>query len=185
MLLLMLWRVCNNMVVTKQSITGVKTNKEVIIASETSNEPVFATAFSMAVHTIPAHSVGPDGYIVIDFFATRAGSDADMILIMGLGGLFFVTSDLTTGQSSYQSRIIIYADHANGQLKTLSDSAIISRPYYKGSSADQESLVVDTRIDNILTIGVVMFGDGDSFILEAHTVKTFNPAGPSSVITNA
>ena len=161
--------------------TGVPVDREVIIASGSSSTPVSVTSLSIVNQVIPAHSIGIDGYLVIDLFSTRTGSADLIILLVGLDGSSLLSKQLVVGATNTQTRLIVYADHSAVEIKMASQS-FIPTPYYKGFFALKETKPVNIEIDNELSIGAVVFNPSDSVTIEGYCIRTFNPSVSKSII---
>lgn len=169
-------------VFTRPHKTGVQVNKEVIIASETNSIPITATTITISTQVVPAHSIGTDGYLVFDFFATRSGSTSNVLILLSLGGQSFYADTMLAGVDSLQTRFILYADKSTTKLKLASAQSIVYSPYYRGVVAAQHSIDVDTEVDNDLTIGAVIFQSPDTFTVEGYSIRAFNPSTSKNIV---
>lgn len=162
--------------------TGVKIDKEVIIASDSDSALVSATDLSLITKVIPAHSIGINGFLTFDLFSTRTGSANSVIVLVTLNGSTILNRQLGAAQISAQTRFIIYADHSTIEVKTTSQS-FIPKPYYKGFFADKVTIPMNIEADNDLTIGVVVFDPSDTVTIEGYCIRTFNPSLSKNTIS--
>ena len=169
-------------VFTHHHKTGVPVDKEVIIASGSSSTPVSTTTLDVISQTIPAHSIGIDGYLVIDLFSTRAGDTDSIIIFVALNNSTILNKQLNTSATSFQTRLILYADHSAVDMKMPSQE-FIPTPYYKGFAATKEITPMDINVDNLLTIGLVFFNPADRATLEGYCIRAFNPSISKDIIS--
>lgn len=162
--------------------TGVPVDREVIIASGSSSISVSVTSLAIVNQVIPAHSIGIDGYLVIDLFFTRTGDTSAIIPLVVLNNSTVFSTQLGTAVNSSQTRLILYADHSSVSLK-LSSQEIISTPYYKGFFAPKETILMNINVDNLLTVGLVILNPDDSATLEGYCIRTFNPSLSRDIIS--
>lgn len=157
-------------------IAGLDVSSERMIASSTSSTEITATG-GVAVfdQIIPARSVGPNGYIVLDIYMTRYGPNGDIIPLLALGGESFYTAAMAISDTSFQTRFYIYADDSETSQKLASDAGVAT-PYYRGSLT-KVSLSVDLTADAILSLNVNIATTGDSLIVEGYSIRLFNPSG--------
>lgn len=170
-------------VFTYPSKTGVQINKEVIIASGSSSTPVSVTDTNLITHTIPAHSIGIDGYLVIDLLATRTGSASLVIVLVFLNDETIFGGQLSVSDTGLQTRLIVYADHSTTVVKESSNQSIIPTPYYKGTFADQKVTPLGIDVDNEFAIGLVIIDSRDSATLEGYCLRAYNPSVSKSIIS--
>ena len=170
-------------VFTHPARTGVKANKEIIITSGSSSTPTTSTILNLVTRTVPAHSIGVDGYLVFDISVSRTGSGGIVILLVTLGGFTFANIILGVGATSNQTRFIIYADHSTTAVKIAANQSTIQTPYYKGIFADQYLMPINTEDDNDLIIGLVIISPGDSATLDGYCLRSFNPSTPNAIVS--
>jgi len=156
-------------------VAGLDASTERMIASDTSSTAITATGGVTAFeHIIPARSIGPNGYIVLDLYMTRTGSNGNISPLLGLDGEAFHTAVMTTTDTSFQTRFYIYADASETAQKLATDMSTIATPYAKGAYT-KESLTVDMTVDTALTLFVVIATAGDSLTVEGYSIRIFNP----------
>lgn len=162
--------------------TGVPVDREVIIASGSSSASISVTDLSVISQVIPAHSIGIDGYLVVDLFSTRAGDANTILVLVVLNNSTVLNRQLNPSATSFQTRLILYADHSTVDMK-LSSQEFIPKPYYKGFFAPKVTVPMNIEVDNLLTIGLVLFNPSDSAILESYCIRTFNPSISKDIIS--
>lgn len=164
-------------IVIVPGIAGVDAFTERMIISATSSTAITATggvtAFSQI---IPSRSVGPNGYIVLDIYMTRAGPGGDITPSLSLGAESFHTAAMAISDASFQTRFYIYADDSETAQKIASDMSTAETPYVTGSYA-KVNLAVDMTKDTTLSLLVTIATAGDSLIVEGYSIRVFNPDG--------
>jgi len=164
-------------VVITPVIAGTDPTSERIIAATTSATPITATGGVTAFeHIIPARSVGPSGYIVLDIYMTRTGPNGDINPWLGLGAEAFHAAAMTITDTSFQTRFYIYADTLETAQKLATDMGTIATPYAKGAYT-KKNLTVDMTVDTVLSLFVVIAEAGDSLTVEGYSIRLFNPDG--------
>ena len=164
-------------VIIVPGIAGFDASTERMIASGTSSTAITATGGVTAFeHIIPARSVGPNGYIILDIYVTRTGSNGNINSLLILNGQTFHTNVMTITDTSFQTRFYIYADASETAQKLATDMSTIATPYAKGAYT-KENLTVDMTLDAVLTLFVVIAATGDSLTVEGYSLRMFNPDG--------
>jgi len=129
-----------------------------------------------AATSIPAGSVGPNGYIVIDLYMTRGGPNDDILPVLSLGGEAFSLAPMLISDTSFQTRFYIYADDSELAQKLATDMSAVDTPYAKGDYS-KLNLSVDMTIDTSLLLRIFILAAGDSLIVEGYSIRLFNPDG--------
>ena len=164
-------------VVIIPGIAGLDASTERIIASGTSSTAITATGGVIAFeHIIPARSVGLNGYIVLDIYMTRTGSNGAINPFLALGGDVFHTAAMAVADTSFQTRFYIYADASQTAQKLATDMGAIATPYARGAYA-KVNLTADMTVDTTLALSVVIASAGDSLTVEGYSIRIFNPDG--------
>jgi hypothetical protein len=164
-------------IITYPDISGTTPASDRIIASSTSATPITDVGLiSMFNQIIPARSLGPNGYIILDIYMTRAGTSGDISVALGLGGTPFHISPLGILDTGFQTRFYIYADDSENAQKIASDMSIVDTPYTKGTLT-KVVMSEDLTLDTHLTMQINIANVGDSFVLEGYSIRLFNPDG--------
>lgn len=164
-------------VVIVPGVAGIDSLTERMIASNTSSTAITATGgVTVFDHIIPARSVGPNGYIILDIYMTRDGPNGAVTPLLLLGGEAFYSTALSISDLSFQTRFYIYADNSETAQKLATDMSLTDTPYAKANYT-KENLTVDMTVDTTLTLFVNIGSAGDSLIVEGYSLRLFNPDG--------
>lgn len=164
-------------VVIVPGIAGVDASTERMIISATSSTEITATGGVIAFEQIiPARSVGLNGYIVLDLYMNRTGSNGDITPLLSLGSESFHTAAMTTLDASFQTRFYIYADDSEAAQKLATDMGIVETPYATGPYT-KVNLTVDMTKDTTLALLVTIAVAGDGLTVEGYSIRLFNPDG--------
>lgn len=164
-------------VIIVPGIAGLDASTERMIASGTSSTAITATGGVTAFeHTIPARSVGSNGYIVLDLYVTRSGPNDDIIPLLRLGGENFYTETMGVTDTGFQTRFYIYANNSELTQKVATDMSMVDTPYAKGNYT-RVDLTVDMTEDTTLSLIAIISAAGDSLIVEGYSIRLFNPDG--------
>ena len=164
-------------VVIVPSIAGVDASTERMIVSATSSTEITATGGVAAFdQIIPSRSVGLNGYIALDLYMTRTGSNGNITPLLSLGSESFHTAVMTTIDTSFQTRFYIYADDSETAQKIATDMGVVETPYATGGYT-KVNLTVDMTQDTTLSLLIDIATAGDGLIVEGYSIRLFNPDG--------
>lgn len=162
-------------VVIVPGIAGLDASTERIIISATSSTEIIATGGITAFEQIiPARSVGPNGYIVLDLYMVRTGSNGNITPTLSLGSEPFHTAAMIVNDVSFQTRFYIYADDSETAQKIATDMSAVETPYATGGYT-KVNLTVDMTKDTTLALFVDIATVGDGLTVEGYIIRLFNP----------